>query len=88
MMEVHRIKRLTADIANQGNKSSNTMLKNTPVDEITAGNRTCSLAKDALKYILCEVKKSTRLHNGLMSELMLTPKVNRDSRSERKPLLC
>ncbi|KAG7518939.1 hypothetical protein JOB18_047736 [Solea senegalensis] len=40
-----------------------------------AGNITRSLTKDILKKISSEVKKSARLHNDIMLELMLTQKV-------------
>ena len=57
------------------------MLKKTPVDEIIAGNITRSMTKDVLKKISSEVKKSSRLHNDVMLELMLTQKVIRESSS-------
>ena len=57
------------------------MLKNTPVEEIMAGNVTRSLTKDVIKKISSEVKKSARLHDDVMLELMLTQKVIKESRS-------
>ena len=57
------------------------MLKNTPVEEIMAGNFTRSLTKDVLKTISSEVKKSARLHDDVMLELMLTQKVIKESSS-------
>lgn len=56
-------------------------ISGTPVDEITVGNITHSLTKDVLKKISSEVKRSTRLHNDLMLELMRTQKVIRESSS-------
>lgn len=56
-------------------------ISGTLVDEITVGNITHSLTKDVLKKISSEVKRSTRLHNDLMLELMRTQKVIRESSS-------
>lgn len=57
------------------------MLQNTPFDKIKADSITCSMTKDVLKKISSEVKKSSRLHNDVMLELMLTQKVIQESSS-------
>lgn len=57
------------------------MLKSSPVEEIMAGNITRSLTKDVLKKISSEVKKSARLHNDIMLEVMLAQKIMRESSS-------
>ena len=58
------------------------MLKNTAVDEITAGNITRSVTKDVLKKISSEVKITSRLHNDVLLELMLAQKVIQESSSD------
>lgn len=48
--------------------------KSTP-EEILAGNISQSLTKDVLRVISSELKKSTRLHDDIILELMLTQKI-------------
>ncbi|XP_028988701.1 uncharacterized protein LOC114845072 isoform X2 [Betta splendens] len=57
------------------------MLTKTPTQEVLAGNMSRSLTKDVLKKISSEVRKSSRLHNGMMLELMLTQKIIKQSGS-------
>lgn len=56
-------------------------VKKTSVKDIMAGNITKSLTKDVLKTISSEVKKSIRLHDDVMLDLMLTQKVLKESSS-------
>ena len=55
------------------------LLKNTPVEEIMAGNITRSLTKDVLKIISYEIRSVARLHNDQLLELMLTQRIIRES---------
>lgn len=57
------------------------MCKKTTVEDIMAGNIARSLTKDVLKTLSSEVKKSIRLHDDGMLELMLTQKVLKESSS-------
>ncbi len=53
-------------------------LKNTPVEELLAGNITHSLNKNILKVISHEIKKSIQLHDNILLETQLTQSIIRE----------
>lgn len=53
-------------------------LAKSPSEEIVAGNISRCLTKDVLRVISSEVKKSTRLHDDIIMELVLTQKIMRE----------
>lgn len=57
-------------------------LLKTSIKEIMAGNIAGSLTKDILKKISSEMRKSTRLYNDVLLELMLTQKVIKETCSQ------
>ncbi|XP_059386114.1 uncharacterized protein LOC132120908 [Carassius carassius] len=54
-------------------------LRKTPIPELMAGNISRSLSRNILKIISSEVRKSCRLHDDVILELMLTQKIIRDT---------
>jgi len=53
-------------------------LRNTPPDEILAGNISRCLSMDVLRVISSEVRKSTRLHDDVIMEMMLCQKIMKE----------
>ncbi|XDV39447.1 hypothetical protein PO909_008694 [Leuciscus waleckii] len=53
-------------------------LRNTPPDEILAGNISRCLSMDVLRVICSEVRKSTRLHDDVIMEMMLCQKIMKE----------
>ncbi|XP_016520960.1 uncharacterized protein LOC107834332 [Poecilia formosa] len=66
-------------VADGVSKYYNSKLRQTPIQEITAGNITKSLTKDVLRKISSELKKSTRLHDDIILELVLTQKLIKET---------
>ena len=54
-------------------------LGNTPLIEQIAGNLSHSLSKDILKAVSAELNKSTRLHDDMLMELIITQQIMRES---------
>lgn len=53
-------------------------LRNTPPDEILTGNISRCLTMDVLRVISSEVRKSTRLHDDVIMEMMLCQKIMKE----------
>lgn len=70
--------KIAAAIANGVSKYFYESLKNTPLDEILAGNISKCLTMDVLRVISSEVMKSTRLHDDVIMEMMLCQKIMKE----------
>ena len=57
-------------------------LAKTPQEQLSAGNLSESLTRNVLKAISAEINKSTRLHDNITLELMLTQQILRECHAE------
>lgn len=70
--------KIAAAIANGVSQHYYESLKNTPPDEILAGNISKCLTMDVLRVISSEVRKSKRLHDDVIMEMILCQKIMKE----------